>query len=266
MVKRRVFITGGAGRIGRLLQREWAESTIFDPIFLARSDWDILTEPAPALSRDDTVLDLAGNIRGDVSINRRLASRVAEWANGAGAAHFYMSSAAVYSGGPGQMLETDALSPVTAYGQSKAESETAACSECSMTTVLRLGNVAGIDALLGGLVPNKRAVLDRVHGQAGGPIRSYIGPKTLAVTLSKLLEVAPKGDALPSVINIAQPSPVSMADLLIASGHEWEYGPERPGVIPRVELSTDRLESVCSVPPATADQLVAEANEVRISR
>ncbi|WP_435260161.1 hypothetical protein ACSBLW_13475 [Thioclava sp. FR2] len=57
-----------------------------------------------------------------------------------------------------------------------------------------------------------------------------------------------------------------MADLLIASGHEWEYGPERPGVIPRVELSTDRLESVCSVPPATADQLVAEANEARVSR
>ena len=266
MAKRRVYITGGAGRVGQLLQREWAKKMIFDPIFLKRSDWDILTKPAPALTRDDIVLDLAGNVRGDVSANPLLASRVAEWAGAAGAAHFYMSSASVYSGGQGRMSETDALSPSTAYGQSKALAESLARNVYQLTTILRLGNVAGIDALLGGLQPNKRAVLDRVDGQLHGPVRSYIGPKTLALTLSKLFEAAIKGNGMPSVINVAQPPPVSMADLLIASGHEWEYGPERPGVIPRVELSTDRLESICFVPHATAEQLVAEASEARISQ
>lgn len=263
MARPRVFIPGGGGKIGRLLQREWSSQEDFEPVFLERSDWDILMGKAPQLKGSDLVLDLAGTVRGDVLQNPKLAARIAKWAAEAGAVHFYMSSASVYPGGPEPMLETGQLAPSSAYGQSKVDGEIAASSAFPKTVILRLGNVAGLDALLGGLRKSQRAVLDQVAGHSGGPVRSYVGPKTLARILSELLKMAIDGGALPSVINIAQPNPVPMADLLMASGHDWEFGPVRSGVIPRVELSTERLTTLCFVPTATPAQLVAEASEVR---
>jgi hypothetical protein len=95
--------------------------------------------------------------------------------------------------------------------------------------------------------------LDPVAG-GRGPVRSYIGPATLAHVLNTLAH-APD---LPAILNIASPGPVAMADLLDAAHIPWTFGPPRAGAIPRVALSTARLEGIVPLPPADPQAMIAE--------
>jgi hypothetical protein len=126
-------------------------------------------------------------------------------------------------------------------------------------TILRIGNIAGFDTLLGGLRPGVPARLDPVEGQASGPIRSYIGPVTLARVLSQLATLAAQDAALPSVLNIGAGA-VAMGDLLDAAGAEWTFGPKNPKVIPRVKLDITCLQNLVDLPPdaGQAATIVAE--------
>jgi len=134
------------------------------------------------------------------------------------------STAAVYGPGDGCTPWSEAAvpAPANAYAASKLamEREAERFREAGLAVcALRIGNVAGADALL--LNAPGPVVLDR-FADGGGPVRSYIGPATLARVLAALC--AP-GLALPPVLNLAAPGPVAMRDLARAAGFRWSWTP-----------------------------------------
>ncbi|WP_096786971.1 NAD(P)-dependent oxidoreductase [Rhodobacter sp. CZR27] len=267
----RLLVLGSTGRIGRFLRRAW-ETPPEDlvPLWHGRNvgvPWDMLVEPFPG-GRADVVLNLAGvtDRTGRLSDNVPLGLAGCHAAEAAGARHvFLLSSGAVYgSARTCDLLETDGPAPDHPYGQAKLAMERAALGWAETArpglTLLRLGNVAGADALLGTVrPPDQPVILDPVPG-GGGPVRTYIGPLTLARVLERLVWLAAQGTELPRVLNLGAPPAVDMADLLDAAGLAWRWGPRREGVIPRVALGLERLQALCPLPadaarPAT---LVAE--------
>lgn len=166
----------------------------------------------------------------------------------------FVSTAAVYRPGPTPAREDDAPAPLNAYGRSKAAAEAVlmAQADCPVT-ILRLGNIAGADALLGPRGAGE-IVLDPVPGQIGGPLRSWIGPKSLAQVLAALCRAE-----LPNILNIACDPPLPMADLLTASGLPWRFGPPNPAVVPVATLATTRLAELVDLPGADPATLAAEA-------
>ena len=88
--------------------------------------------------------------------------------------------------------ETMPADPVSEYGRAKRDAEQALAKGLAGSgvglTCLRIGNIAGADALLGGQAASGAAqvVLDPVAGQPMGPERSYIGPLTLGASPTTL--------------------------------------------------------------------------------
>ncbi|MDZ4136856.1 MAG: NAD-dependent epimerase/dehydratase family protein [Paracoccaceae bacterium] len=259
-----LLVLGATGRVGQILRRQWPAGlgSGLRPIWQARAarpgfvSWDILKRPCPLLAGSGgVVLCLAGVTGGPgLTQNTALALAACAAARRIGARHvFIASSAAVYGPGlPMNLAEDAPLRPVNAYGVAKRAME-AAVGDQPGITMLRIGNIVGADALLGQALPDQPAsgqvVLDPVPGQPGGPVRSYIGPVTLAAVLARLCGLAVRGEALPRALNIAAPPPVAMADLLTAAGIGWRFGPENPGVVARVGLDTRRLAGLVEIAP-----------------
>jgi len=282
-----VLVLGATGRIGGILRRVWPGiwpetslpdqvlwqarkpvsepepgycETVFDPlgdpgalIRAATGRAAILclsgVTPARAARSPDPQAALAHNIAlGEAAVRAGAAC---------GARVFVASSAAVYGDRPGLLEETAPLAPVSPYGRAKAETEVRAAALGAKLGVpvcaLRIANVAGLDAILGGWRPGFE--LDQFPG-GRTPARSYIGPATLARVLGELL-MAPD---LPGALNIAAPGVVEMGALLEAAGLGWHPRPARPGAIARVALSTTALERFTVLSPADgrAATLVAE--------
>jgi nucleoside-diphosphate-sugar epimerase len=264
-----LLVIGATGRIGRAMRRHGGA---LRPIWQARRPlpdhltWDILTGFCPDGAAAGVVLCLAGVIRGmdaELAINTDLALAACRAAVAQGARHvFITSSAAVYGAGAGVLAEDAAPAALHPYGAAKAAMEKAVLAampaDGPRLTILRIGNIAGMDALLGGLQDGVMARLDPVAGRAGGPIRSYIGPQTLARVLSRLMVLAAQGAVLPPVLNIAA-GPVAMADLLDAAGAQWAYGPPNPSVIPQVVLDITRLQRLVDLPPDAGQAAVMVA-------
>ena len=229
-----LIVTGASGRLGRMLRPLWP-----DACWLSRGD------PWPS-GQGGAILNLAGvtDPAGPLEDNVTTAARALDEGARRGARVFLMSSAAVY--GAGEFSESDPPRPANAYGAAKLRMEGLP----GAATILRLGNVAGADALLGRA--QGAVVLDPVG--AGGPLRSYIGP----VTLARVLEALFAAPDLPRILNIAQPPPVAMEALLDAADIPWQFGPPRAGVVPRVALKVDRLAAICSLPTADPATMVAE--------
>lgn len=269
-----VWVTGASGRVGRALRAIWGHKAreTLQILWCDRSSrgsadifWDIGQNPPPALPDGLIVLHLAGKITGtpgELAQNSAVTEAVCQAAVAAGARHmFLMSTAAVYAPGPGLLDETAPPAPINPYGASKLAAETVAAQIMQgRLTILRLANLAGADALLGPLRPE--LVLDPVAGQAGGPVRSYIGPRALALALADLLHLAADGTVLPDVLNLAQQPPVAMADLLQAHGQPWRFGPPRAGTVARVALNTDRLAALVTLPHASPETLIADMTSV----
>lgn len=260
-----LIITGANGRIGRLLRKLWTPSDLsgFVPIWLTRNHWEICAKRPPDLPHGGVLLDLAGVTSGDFERNPLLAAKVAELSRSLGCKLVYVSSASVYPGGAMPMDEDCAPAPLSAYGRSKVAAEMTVRAIAQDPTILRLGNIAGADALLGGNSPAKLVMLDQSASGHRGPVRSYIGPHVLADSLVQLCTRALAAKGLPHTLNLAQPGPAAMADLLDAAGYPWAFRDPRDGVIDRVELSLDRLLSLCAVPRATAASLVDDLRRLR---
>ena len=258
MTGQAVLITGASGRLATLLRMAWALAPPdFTPIWAARRRIDgiptVLWRSGEPLPEVDFVLHLAGVTAGNpqaLAINAALARDLCRKAPAAGVRHILaMSSAAVYGPTPDHRAhEADTPHPVSAYGAAKLTMEETARNATGDIglTLLRLGNVVGADALLS--APGQ-VVLDRVAGQGGGPIRSYIGPRTLAAVLARLIGHAQSGAALPDILNIAAPHPVSMAQVLAASGRTWQWHATRQASVARVVLDTSRLSSIFDFAP-----------------
>lgn len=228
-----------------------------------------------------TVLCLAGVVPrapGDAAIlgrNVDLGLAAVRAAQGTGARVLLASSAAVYGAGAGRLDEDRAPAPANEYGRSKAameEQAAALAGELGVPlTVLRIGNIAGLDAILGNWRPGFRLDL---FDDGATPARSYIGPLSLARVLADLC--AAGGDLppslprslppdLPACLNVTAPDPaaepVAMGALLDEAGRAWTPQPALESAIAEVRLSPDRLlaAGVTPIPGSgTAAALVAE--------
>lgn len=236
-----LLVTGASGRVGRLLATAWERAGA--PVVLQRRGpqalgtalpqlrWAPLEGPGPlcdwaaAHGKPGAMLVLAGATPGtgrDLALNRSLAEACLLAASKAGIGRVLVaSSSAVY--GTGRNLpwrESDPAHPTSPYGLAKLEMESACAhwrAQGLGVTCLRIGNVAGADALL--MNAGRPVRLDR-FADGGGPRRSYIGPLTLARVL---LDLANPSLTLPDVLNLAAPGPVSMQALAEAGGLDWAW-------------------------------------------
>lgn len=222
--------------------------------------WDLGQPPPRPLPEGAILLHLAGQTRGTPEVlaeNRRSAQAISAAAQQGRARHlFIMSSVAVYRPQATAIAEAQPCDPVSAYGQAKLDAE-AAVQAMPRRTVLRLGNLAGADALLTA-ARRGPVVLDPVPGQPGGPERSYIGPRALALVLETLIRRAALGQDLPQILNLAQAPALAMGDLLSALGAEWRFGPANAAVVPRVAVDVARLSALVPLAPASAAGLAAD--------
>jgi nucleoside-diphosphate-sugar epimerase len=262
-----LLVTGGTGRLGRLLRAVWAdraEGAAWPGRPGSDGAWPGLDAPPGAV-----ILHLAGATGGsaaELRANADLARAVARAARRIGAARVILASTvAVYRPGPDLLDEDSPPDPPSDYGRSKLAAERALAAGLSGSGIavcrLRIANVAGADALLGGALarPGGPVTLDPVPGQLAGPERSYIGPMTFARVLAALIAQPD----LPPVLNLAQPGAVGMADLLEAARLPWAWGPPRPATVPRVVVDVARLARRVPLDSATPPGLVAELTALK---
>ena len=244
-----VLILGARGQLGKMLWQYWPQGQNlrgqsrnavqgmlrFDPL----SDSVALEEAAQGVS---AVICLSGvtpahaaATGNEMDLNTDLALAAINAAPH-GVRVFVTSSAAVYGAADGPHTESDAVSPISRYGYAKVAMERAAL-ECGQgrVCVLRIGNVAGADAILGGW--REGMALDQLP-DGSTPRRSYIGPQSLARAIHALCQA----DAVPEVVNVAAPGAIGMGDLLDAAGFAWVPRASNDQVIAQVELDTARLE------------------------
>lgn len=267
-----------------MLQRCWMEAALADQVLWQarqpRADhtlnWAIVDPLArpQALTRAvqgrDVILCLSGVTPeraacADARMADNIALATAAIRAGAetGARVLVASSAAVYGDQPGPLNEAAPLKPVSEYGRAKADMEEACATLGAQlgvqVTALRIGNVAGADAILGRWHPG--FVLDRL-ADGRTPRRSYIGPQTLARVLSALCAQV----NLPPVLNISAPGVVEMGALLDAAGLGWTARPASDTTIAEVRMSVAALERVVRFGKADScpEQMVAEWRELRV--
>ncbi len=255
------LVVGASGRVGRLLAQAWALAD-HAPTLQHRGatlpwdgrqlEWHPLSGARLPVGRYAAMIVLAGAVRGDLGLNAQLAEACFSAATQAGIAQVLLaSSSAVYGVNGGLACREDTPThPVNAYGRAKLQAEAVADgwrARGLKITALRIGNVAGADALLGGMQAGLATKIDRfADGQ--GPIRSYIGPITLADLLANLL-----GQDLPPELNLATPNPVAMADLAQAAGADWAYQPAPETAHQRITLDCGLLAQHYSFTPRHSD-------------
>lgn len=268
----RVLLLGASGQLGQMLRYFWKgppnlalHSRQEDPDFI---QFDLILEPekaAVAMAGKKAVICLPGVTPTRATSKGNLYSRNTELALAAisCAAHagvgrvFLASSAAVYGAASGVQDENGTPEPVAAYGHAKLEMEQAAFALADKlgqaVTALRIANVAGADAILGGWYAGMQ--IDQLKDERT-PRRSYIGPQTLTRVIEELCQIV----ELPQVLNVTSPGVIEMGALLDAAGLAWGARPAGENVITEVALSTKRLERYVSFAPehGTATGMVAE--------
>lgn len=239
-----IVVLGAGGKLGQLLRPVFPRAATW----LTRAQLDIYDHDAltRALSGATAVICLAGvthDAKQPLAMNRALAVRTLDAAHAAGAGPVLLfSSAAVYGRASGVLSETGKVAPLSAYGAAKLDMERAVRDHTHPNTVLRLGNVAGADAILGGWTPG--FALD-TFDDGTTPRRSYIGPARLACVLADLCGV----DELPPVMNVAAPGSVQMGALLDEAGCAWRPRPADGGAVADVTLDTTQLERFTDFEP-----------------
>jgi len=260
----RVLVMGASGRVGAYLRQFWPGTGV-DPLWQFRTKapagallWNPLSDPVPECGPVDVVLCLSGVTSGkDLGLNTDLALAALGAARRLGASRVLLaSSVSVYGAKPGPHAENGPCNPASDYGRAKLVMEQTALAQANGLDVccLRIGNIAGADALLGGLRPGVRPMLHQFQ-DGHAPRRAYIGPLTLARVLGRL---AMHGGALPPILNIAQPGLVGMDALLRAAGQDWTWQAAPDTALPELRLSLERQQSLLPLPNATPDALVAE--------
>ena len=274
----KLLVLGARGRIGGILRKcrpfgqvvwqarrgsgvrpgpGWA---MFDPLAAPEALARAASGACAILCLAGVVPGRGGRGGGDLRDNIRLGEAAVRAGAGAGARVFLASSAAVYGNRAGVLTEDMALTPVSDYGRAKAEMEARGAALGAELGVrvcaLRIGNIAGIDAILGGWHPGFQ--LDR-FADGRTPSRSYIGARSLARVLGDLM----RADEVPQALNIAAPGMVEMGALLDAAGLAWAPRAPSRGAIPEVCLSTRALQRISPLARVDAAALVAEWEAVQ---
>jgi UDP-glucose 4-epimerase len=278
---KRILLVGSTGRVGQMVMHHWRSKPPTGVEFIAqhrdpdRNDglfWS-LAEPLEdglAGRQIDAIICLAGVTPGpdaDMAQNTRLAEAVLAAAHKAGIRRVLLaSSSAVYGAGNGTpFAESDATAAVNAYGAAKIAME-AACTPWRDAGLeiccLRIGNVAGADALLMNVARAAEGAPLTIDcfEDGRGPVRSYIGARTLADILANL---ATRPSVLPKILNIAELDFVFMEDLARAADHPFTYRPAQVGAFQRITLDCRRLRALHTFDPDTANaaRMVAQWKE-----
>lgn len=203
-----------------------------------------------------------GVTEAELAGNRLLAEACVAAAQAAGIGRVLLaSSSAVYGvddAGSG-FAETTPPHPVSAYGRAKLDMEAAGLAGRDAgleVCALRIGNVAGADALLwpltGRAADPERPL--RIHGFSDGlgPLRSYIGPGSLARVLAAL---AAHSGPLPEIVNVAAPEPVRMIDLARAAGWTCQLIEAPASAHQDITLDCSLLAGLC---PMTSNDSLPE--------
>lgn len=249
----KVLVIGGTGRVGRMLRRYWQGRP---PRGIALSYqarqggdiiWDAADGPAALAAHGpfDRLLVLAGATPGAGAVmaqNAAIARACHAAAAQMGVAHMLLaSSSAIYgTDNAHACAETRPPAPTSPYGVAKLEAEHAVAGGAPPVTALRIGNVLGADALMLNAAKasgGHPVYLDQFNG-GRGPLRSYIGPATLAQVMETLLHAGP---ALPELLNIGAPAPIAMQTLLEASGTPYAMRPAPPDAVQTITLDCTAL-------------------------
>ncbi|HRK42059.1 MAG TPA: NAD-dependent epimerase/dehydratase family protein [Gemmobacter sp.] len=265
------LVLGASGEIGRSLARVWAmvapgagpglwqhRPGAATPPDVPSSSWDILAEAPPALPAGlSGIVVLAGVTAGDaaaLALNTRLAEAALALARAHGIGRVLLaSSQAVYGAHSGPARENSLCAPLNAYGAAKLAMEQALAGAPEVTA-LRIGNYAGSGALFHAARKGPVSLDQFPDGRS--PLRSYIGPISLARVLAALL-AAP--GPLPPVLNVALPGGVDMAALLQAAALPFTFRPAPATALPEAVMDVTALQGLLTMPFAAADTLVAEA-------
>lgn len=268
----RILVLGSSGRLGRMLRRHWCEVGLH-PIWQFREAshdmlpldefliFDPLSGP-PVSAPVDLVIGLAGIVpgKGELSLNIDLGLAAVNCAIALNAQHVMLSSsAAVYGASTKPFCEEDTIYPLSPYGMAKLEMEDRALGLAQrhglQATMLRIGNVAGADALL-----DQRGTCRNLDQFASGqgPVRSYIGPQGLSAVLTSLMRCACSGISLPERLNVALRGGVGMADLCRAAGLEVTWQPAPETALETVVMDVARLADLISVADANAEAIIAD--------
>ena len=260
-----VTVLGANGKIGRNLmacarvaQLGWrAQARTGQADIIWSGD---MAQSSAVFERGGTIINMIGHTGTDAAllhdVNVRFVEDMLVQAASAGVAHVILASTAAVYGNAGlaPLDEETSLHPTSPYGRSKAMMEDvarnfAANPHSPAITILRIGNVAGCDALMAAAqhhVAVKTAM--PLHYFANGATlqRSYIGPRDLFRAIKGL--ATPHADGL-RVFNVVHPQPVGLDGLLagyrahVVPAREWVRTPAPTGTIPSVTLCTRRLQS-----------------------
>jgi UDP-glucose 4-epimerase len=260
----KVILVGASGKVGQLVDHFWQKNLPFPTKHIVQKRHTSNSEElkwAPLEGRTpleeyvtktgdlDVMIVLAGvtpRTGKDLSLNTSLAMRCLEAAKFVGIKRVLLaSSSAVYGIGSGKPFdESDIARPINEYGAAKLEMEKA-CDEWRDNKLevccLRIGNVAGADALLLNIaesLPNKPVKIE-IFKDGHGPMRSYIGPETLSQVLHSLSSQKRK---LPDIINIAAPAPIYMESLAAELGIQCLKVKSGAQSIQNITLNCDRLK------------------------
>ena len=283
----RWLLVGGTGRVGRLvgpaLEDAVGRGKLVRQFRRDGSPDSLVWNPLEGVGRLAAEVERAGQIaamivlagavpggRAQLADNAAIAEACLAGAAAAGIRRILVaSSSAVY----GTALErpyseTDPCVGASPYALSKLTME-CACEPwrdrglevCAM----RIGNVAGADALLhqlDGPTATTELSIDR-FADGKGPLRSYIGPASLAGALAAL---ARNPLELPPVVNIAGAPSVRMEDLAEAARVRWCWGVPRPEAVQSVTLDCSLLASLAGddLVRCSARSIVAEWVALRV--
>ena len=270
---------GASGRVGQLVTSTWANHdspwhTV--PLQYRRPQtpfhsrnilWDVTDGPDGLLNWMDrfgaleTLIVMAGvtpATSSDMTLNTVIAKAYLDAARVAGIKRVLLaSSSAVYGFGEGSpMSETHSCAPINTYGKSKLDMEAMARNAAADTNMeiccLRIGNIAGADALLlnaSKATPEAPLIID--HFPDGvGPLRSYIGPTQAGDVLAKL---ACHQGTLPPVLNLAGTAPIHMEELAIAAALPWRYATAPQTARQSIALDCSVLAALIDMPRGTHD-------------
>ncbi|MEM8693583.1 MAG: NAD-dependent epimerase/dehydratase family protein [Pseudomonadota bacterium] len=252
-------VLGATGHLGRMLHLCWRDE---DFLWQSRHDrrgfvtCDLLNDPdglIALLRVAGNIICLAGVTRGPaMEDNVTLAGATLDAAARAGAGRvFLVSSAAVYGDQAGPLSEDAARQPLSDYAHAKCRMEDLARRHPHPSIILRIGNVAGADTILGRWRDGMALDAD-ANGVT--PRRSYIGPRMLARALRALMAM----EDLPDILNIAAPGSVEMGALLDAAKLPWTPRPASPHTIWEVTLATGRLDQLVGSRDGSPASIVAD--------
>lgn len=240
-----IALLGATGRLGGMAQHFWPDE---DVTFHGRAVAEV-----PAGTR--CLIDLRGVVpeRGDLRQNTAIAKAALDHALAHGIRHVLLASTAAVYGRPAGPLTPNMAAPISDYGRAKRAMEQMAAGHPQPSTVLRIGNVIGADAIVAGWCPG--FALD-TFADGSSPSRSCIGPDTLSRVLHHLSQV----EDLPPILNVACPGSLRFDALLRAAGRAWVPRAAPDGAIPDVTLDTLPLEALFDFAPeeCTPEGMIAQ--------